>query len=63
VIAEAKLSNDEHMGKLFYECKDYAVALCQGEAWKDKIDDLCQVCCGLVNHGCVGSICFHAWVL
>lgn len=43
VIAEAKLSTDENMGKLFYECKEYVVASCQGEAWIEKIDDLCQV--------------------
>lgn len=43
VIAEAKLSTDENMGKLFNECKDYVVTSCQGEAWVRKIDGLCQV--------------------
>ena len=45
VIAEAKLSSDENMGKLFNECKDYVVTSCQGGAWVGKIDDLCQVYC------------------
>lgn len=43
VIAESKLSTDDNAAKLFYECKDYVVASCQGEAWMEKMDDLCQV--------------------
>ncbi|KAH9606317.1 hypothetical protein KSS87_000232 [Heliosperma pusillum] len=43
VIAETKLSTDESILKLFYECKDFVVASYQGDAWIEKIDDLCQV--------------------
>lgn len=43
VIAEAKVSTDENVAKLFYECKDFVVASCQGDAWMEKIDDICQV--------------------
>ncbi|KAL2944726.1 Rab3 GTPase-activating protein catalytic subunit [Bienertia sinuspersici] len=43
VIAEAKLSTDENVAKLFYECKDFVVASCQGDAWIEKLDDICQV--------------------
>ncbi|CAO2833578.1 unnamed protein product [Amaranthus hypochondriacus] len=42
-IAEAKLPTDENVAKLFYECKDFVVASCQGEAWFEKIDDIWQV--------------------
>ncbi|CAO2835931.1 unnamed protein product [Amaranthus hypochondriacus] len=43
VIAEAKLSADENVVKLFYECKDFVIATWQSEAWMEKIDDICQV--------------------
>ncbi|KAK2990033.1 hypothetical protein RJ640_004711 [Escallonia rubra] len=42
VIAEATLSTNANLSKLFYECKDYTVATCQG-IWVDRIDDICQV--------------------
>ncbi|KAK3017410.1 hypothetical protein RJ639_006704, partial [Escallonia herrerae] len=42
VIAEATLSTNSNLSKLFYECKDYTVATCQG-IWVDRIDDICQV--------------------
>ncbi|XP_010244490.1 PREDICTED: uncharacterized protein LOC104588309 isoform X2 [Nelumbo nucifera] len=43
VISEATLSTNNHFSKLFYECKDYMVAMCQGEIWSENLDDLCQV--------------------
>lgn len=44
VIAEATLSTDCNLSKLFYECKDYIVVTCQGNNnWSEKVDDLCQV--------------------
>lgn len=43
MIAEAKLSADENVVKLFYECKDFVIATWQSEAWLEKIDDICQV--------------------
>lgn len=43
MIAEDKVSTDENVAKLFYECKDFVVASCQGDAWMEKIDDICQV--------------------
>ena len=42
-IAESKLPTDENVAKLFYKCKDFVVASCQGEVWLEKIDDICQV--------------------
>lgn len=42
-LAEEKVSADENLSKLFYECKDYVVATCQRSVWDDKMDDLCQV--------------------
>ncbi|KAJ4725116.1 Rab3 GTPase-activating protein catalytic subunit [Melia azedarach] len=43
VLADARLSTDDNLSKLFYECKDYVVATCQGSAWSEKVDDICQV--------------------
>ncbi|XVF03833.1 hypothetical protein REPUB_Repub05bG0026700 [Reevesia pubescens] len=43
VLAENKLSADDNLSKLFYECKDYVVSTCQKSVWNDKLDDLCQV--------------------
>ncbi|KAM6553862.1 hypothetical protein CsatB_014624 [Cannabis sativa] len=43
VIAEASLSTNNDLSKLFYECKDYAIAVCQSNALSEKINDLCQV--------------------
>ncbi|CAN0915649.1 Rab3 GTPase-activating protein catalytic subunit [Linum grandiflorum] len=43
LMAEAKLSSNDDLSKLFYECKDYIVVTCQGIPWSDKKDDLCQV--------------------
>ncbi|KAE8654225.1 hypothetical protein F3Y22_tig00117056pilonHSYRG01160 [Hibiscus syriacus] len=42
-IAEEKLSGNESLSKLFYDCKDYVVATCQKSVWNDKMEDLCQV--------------------
>ncbi|KDP39151.1 hypothetical protein JCGZ_00908 [Jatropha curcas] len=43
VIAEAKLSSNFDLSKLYHECKDYVIATCQGGSWSDKVDDLCHV--------------------
>ncbi|KAF5182548.1 Rab3 gtpase-activating protein catalytic subunit, partial [Thalictrum thalictroides] len=41
VIAEGMMSPNSN--KLFFECKDYIIAACQGGSWSDNVDDLCQV--------------------
>ncbi|GMI63762.1 hypothetical protein like AT5G55060 [Hibiscus trionum] len=43
LISEDKLSADENLSKLFYECKRYVVATCQRNVWNHKLDELCQV--------------------
>ncbi|CAN8248290.1 unnamed protein product [Cochlearia groenlandica] len=43
VMLEPVLATKDEFSKLFFECKDYVVATCQGDAWSDKLDDLCQV--------------------
>ncbi|KAG6756271.1 hypothetical protein POTOM_039697 [Populus tomentosa] len=43
VMAEAKLSCNNDLLKIFLECKDYVVVTCQGKIWSVKMDDLCQV--------------------
>ncbi|KAJ6770280.1 RAB3 GTPASE-ACTIVATING PROTEIN CATALYTIC SUBUNIT [Salix purpurea] len=43
VMAEAKLSCNNDLLKIFLECKDYIAVTCQGNIWSDKMDDLCQV--------------------
>lgn len=43
VIAEATLSTNSSLTKLFCECKDYIVAACQGRILVEKVDDICQV--------------------
>ncbi|XP_022151309.1 uncharacterized protein LOC111019274 isoform X2 [Momordica charantia] len=43
IMAEEKLGKNNNLSKLFYECKDYAVATCQGSFWSNKVDDICQV--------------------
>ncbi|CAK9179513.1 unnamed protein product [Ilex paraguariensis] len=43
VIAEVALSTNSSLSKLFYECRDYIVATCQGSNWVEKVDDICQV--------------------
>ncbi|KAL8159923.1 hypothetical protein V2J09_001460 [Rumex salicifolius] len=43
VLAEAILPIDnEEVSRLFFECKDYVVAICEGHCWTQKIGDLCQ---------------------
>lgn len=42
-MAEEKLAKNNNLSKLFFECKDYAVATCQGSFWSNKVDDICQV--------------------
>ncbi|XP_077253908.1 rab3 GTPase-activating protein catalytic subunit isoform X2 [Tasmannia lanceolata] len=41
-IAEDAIAMNNNFSKLFYDCKDYVVSVCQGEL-VDNIDDLCQV--------------------
>lgn len=43
LIAEPRLAANSSMSKLFFECKDYIIAACQGKIWVEKIDDICQV--------------------
>ncbi|KAL0710220.1 hypothetical protein Bca4012_017198 [Brassica carinata] len=43
VMVEPVISTNDDLSKLFFECKDYVVAICEGGAWTDKLDDLCQV--------------------
>ncbi|CAH2069908.1 unnamed protein product [Thlaspi arvense] len=43
VMLEPMLATNDDLSKLFFECKDYVVAICQGGACSDKLDDLCQV--------------------
>ncbi|XP_024012349.1 rab3 GTPase-activating protein catalytic subunit isoform X2 [Eutrema salsugineum] len=43
VMLEPMLASNDDLSKLFFECKDYVVAICQGGACSDKLDDLCQV--------------------
>ncbi|XP_076927727.1 uncharacterized protein LOC143591395 [Bidens hawaiensis] len=42
-VAERKTSTNEHLYKLFLDCKDYIVATCQGNNCFEKVDDICQV--------------------
>lgn len=42
-MVEPVVAANDDLSKLFFECKDYVVATCQGDAWTDKLDDLCQV--------------------
>ncbi|XP_010278637.1 PREDICTED: rab3 GTPase-activating protein catalytic subunit-like isoform X2 [Nelumbo nucifera] len=43
IIAETTLAKNSNLSKVFYECKDYTIAMFQGDTWTDNIDDLCQV--------------------
>lgn len=43
IIAEPRLAANSSMSKLFFECKDYIIAACQGKIWVEKVDDICQV--------------------
>ncbi|XP_013615901.1 PREDICTED: uncharacterized protein LOC106322438 isoform X1 [Brassica oleracea var. oleracea] len=43
VMVEPVVATNEDLTKLFFECKEYVVAICQGGACTDKLDDLCQV--------------------
>ncbi|KAF3669714.1 hypothetical protein FXO37_08883 [Capsicum annuum] len=42
VIAEATLSNNSNLSKLFCDCKEYVIVTCQRSSWVEKIDELCQ---------------------
>ncbi|KAK9133348.1 hypothetical protein Scep_012876 [Stephania cephalantha] len=42
-IAEGILPMNDSLIKLFYECKEYVIATCQGDSWIDNVDDLYQV--------------------
>ncbi|KAK4714921.1 hypothetical protein R3W88_020828 [Solanum pinnatisectum] len=43
VTAEATLSNNSNLAKLFSDCKEYVIVTCQRSNWVDKVDELCQV--------------------
>ncbi|XP_055824066.1 uncharacterized protein LOC129892512 [Solanum dulcamara] len=43
VTAEATLSNNSNLSKLFSDCKEYVIVTCQRSNWVDKVDELCQV--------------------
>ncbi|KAM7251178.1 hypothetical protein ACFE04_023061 [Oxalis oulophora] len=43
VLAEPAISTNDELSKLFFECKEYVIATCQGSQWSEKIDELCQV--------------------
>ncbi|XP_015080321.1 rab3 GTPase-activating protein catalytic subunit [Solanum pennellii] len=43
VTAEATLSNNSNLVKLFSDCKEYVILTCQRSNWVDKVDELCQV--------------------
>ncbi|KAM3396288.1 rab3 GTPase-activating protein catalytic subunit isoform X1 [Capsicum galapagoense] len=43
VSAEATLSNNSNLSKLFCDCKEYVIVTCQRSNWVEKIDELCQV--------------------
>ncbi|KAK8961920.1 hypothetical protein KSP40_PGU007480 [Platanthera guangdongensis] len=42
-IAEASISQDSHVSKIFYECKDWVFATCQNGISSDNIGDICKV--------------------
>ncbi|KAK9057069.1 hypothetical protein SSX86_024436 [Deinandra increscens subsp. villosa] len=42
-IAEARISSNEILYKMFKECKDYIVLICQSKSWVEKAQDICQV--------------------
>ncbi|CAI9295268.1 unnamed protein product [Lactuca saligna] len=42
-IAEARISTNEDLYKLFKECKEYIIITCQGKRWVEKADDICKV--------------------
>ncbi|CAN8252874.1 unnamed protein product [Cochlearia groenlandica] len=43
VMLDPILATNDELSKLFFECKDYVVTICQAGACSDKLDDLCQV--------------------
>ncbi|XP_038685263.1 uncharacterized protein LOC119985143 isoform X1 [Tripterygium wilfordii] len=43
VMAEANLPSNNELSKLFYDCKDFVIAICQGGSWSERVDDLSQV--------------------
>ncbi|XP_049413218.1 uncharacterized protein LOC125876147 isoform X2 [Solanum stenotomum] len=43
VTAEATLSNNSNLAKLFNDCKEYVILTCHRSNWVDKVDELCQV--------------------
>ncbi|KAL0911373.1 hypothetical protein M5K25_019509 [Dendrobium thyrsiflorum] len=42
-IAEASISPDSNLSKIFYECKDWVITTCQNGISSDNIGDLCKV--------------------
>ncbi|KAG9439225.1 hypothetical protein H6P81_019390 [Aristolochia fimbriata] len=43
VIAESALPTDSKLSKLFCDCKEYAIAICQADLTSETIVELCQV--------------------
>ncbi|KAK4355235.1 hypothetical protein RND71_024206 [Anisodus tanguticus] len=43
VTAEATLSNNSNLSKLFCDSKEYVIITCQRSNWVEKVDELCQV--------------------
>ncbi|CAN4104000.1 unnamed protein product [Withania somnifera] len=43
ITAEATLSNNSKLSKLFCDCKEYVIGTCQRSNWVEKVDELCQV--------------------
>ncbi|KAL5972580.1 hypothetical protein ACLOJK_039385 [Asimina triloba] len=41
-VAEVALPNNRELRKLFYDCKEYLVATCQGDLCSENANDLCQ---------------------
>ncbi|XP_076892464.1 uncharacterized protein LOC143544195 [Bidens hawaiensis] len=42
-IVEGRVSGNEFLYKMFKECKDYIVLVCQSKSWVEKANDICQV--------------------
>lgn len=58
-MLEPVIATNDDLSKLFFECKDYVVAICQGGALSDKLDDLCQVL--TISCAQVSKTCIHTW--
>ncbi|GAA0148544.1 GTPase-activating protein [Lithospermum erythrorhizon] len=43
VVADAALSTNSSLSKIFHECRNYILGTCNGNNWTEKIEDICQV--------------------